>query len=406
MNIIVDNSDLYDSYQAGIYIARLGILNGLINNRKADEKIAFYSRRHPLSARRPSPEIPAGDYQEIFSYKRQCSNIVDVLGGIKEDIRQLKTDAKILKNNGCDIFFMSEKIWPNVSGSKFFAYIHDLTPIQFPHLHPKRHCLLFKWRMNYLKDKCEHVFVNSDTTRKVVKDILRFPDEKIWTVYLSADKCFSPADKLYSKKLISEIYSLPDRPMILSVSTLEPRKNIKNIVEAFKLLVKEGRWDEKNKPILVLVGSDGWHKDNFYSYLYAECLKGDIFKVGEVTRKMLVHFYRACEFSVYIPFFEGFGLPPLEAMATAKPVIASNISAIREVIGDFVYLVEPDSIAEIKKAMQRLLGNKDLSGELAVKGLRRASQFSWDKAGKRILDIFRWSLGQGEHPSQREVLGT
>ncbi|MBI4141752.1 glycosyltransferase family 4 protein, partial [Candidatus Woesearchaeota archaeon] len=169
---------------------------------------------------------------------------------------------------------------------------------------------------------------------------------------------------------------------ILFVGTIEPRKNLTRLVEAFLHVKKKGLK-------LVIVGEKGWKNEDFYKMIEELDLKENVLFTGYVPDKDLVQFYRAAEMFVYPSIYEGFGIPVIEAMACGCPVITSNISSLKEIANGAAVLVNPSHTKEIAKAIETVLKNKALQAHLAHIGQLRAQKFTWEKTAKKTLDVYR-----------------
>jgi glycosyltransferase involved in cell wall biosynthesis len=180
---------------------------------------------------------------------------------------------------------------------------------------------------------------------------------------------------------------------LLSVATIEPRKNVVAIVRAFCWLVMERGMDEL---YLVLVGAQGWDSGAVSREVREapERVRERIIATGYVSDGELAPLYSGAEAFVYPSFYEGFGLPPLEAMQCGTPVITSNVSSLPEVVGDAGILVDPGDQGAICGAIEGLLGDGEMAAGLREKGLRRAAEFSWKACAARTLDAYEAGLGR------------
>ena len=178
-------------------------------------------------------------------------------------------------------------------------------------------------------------------------------------------------------------FNLNGRPFLLYVGTLEPGKNVKRIIEAFDQIA-----EQFPEHLLVLAGGKGWlYEPILEAARHARAADRIIF-TGHVGDNEVVELLNFCEAFVYPSLYEGFGLPPLEAMACGAPVIASNSSSLPEVTGDAALTVDPESVPEIAQAMKDLLSNPSKRADLRARGLERAKLFSWEKAARQTLDVY------------------
>jgi len=176
--------------------------------------------------------------------------------------------------------------------------------------------------------------------------------------------------------------------MILNVGTLEPRKNVVTLMKAFRKLMEKGFDGYK----LVIAGDKGWLYEEIFKEVDRSDLKHEILFLGVVRDADLPMLYNCADMFVYPSLYEGFGLPPLEAMACGIPVIISNTSSLPEVIGNAGIMVDPGDVNSLSEAMYNVLEDKELRSQMSKNGLKRAKLFSWEKAAKEILEIYDEAL--------------
>ena len=178
-------------------------------------------------------------------------------------------------------------------------------------------------------------------------------------------------------------YGLPEK-FILFLGTIEPRKNISAIIEAYKKLIDS---DKNMTHSLVVAGTKGWLFDDIMRLSRPLVRSGKIIFTGPVSDEERAHIYNMADIFVYPSFFEGFGLPPLEAMSCGLPVIVSNSSSLPEVVGQAAVSVDPNDPDELAFFMNELLSNEDLRKEYSQKGSKRAGSFSWEDSAKKTLAV-------------------
>jgi glycosyltransferase involved in cell wall biosynthesis len=182
-------------------------------------------------------------------------------------------------------------------------------------------------------------------------------------------------------------------PYILSVGVIEPRKNLNRLIEAFEIL--KARHGSPHR--LVLAGKRGWLSEGIYRRAASSPFRSDIVFSGFVPESDLPALYSAADILAYPSLYEGFGLPPLEAMACGTPVVVSNSSSLPEVVGEAALMVEPEDTEGLADAMSTLLFDQDIRRRMVEAGLQQASGFTWRAAAERMLAIYR-RLGAGVHP--------
>jgi glycosyltransferase involved in cell wall biosynthesis len=181
---------------------------------------------------------------------------------------------------------------------------------------------------------------------------------------------------------------VPAQPYILNVGTLEPRKNLAGLLQAFARARRKGLPHS-----LVVVGANGWGNSSVERLVDELGIREHVHVSGFVDDQTLPRLYAAADFFVYPSLYEGFGLPVLEAMACGAPVITSNVSSMPEVAGGAALLVDPRSTDELCDAMLRLAGDGQLRSLLRVKGKERAGQFSWERTAEQTWQIYQEVMG-------------
>ncbi|MFH0852649.1 MAG: glycosyltransferase family 1 protein [bacterium] len=261
---------------------------------------------------------------------------------------------------------------------------HDLSFEWHPEHFSWRKRLWQKLLMNAKKEaaKSEKIIAVSGSTKQDLIDLYKIPENKIRVVYSGVGEEFRCIE---GKTLnIIEKYRLPDK-FILYLGTIEPRKNIGGLIKAFEVMKdKNKNWDEIH---LVIAGSPGWLCSHIYKASRRSKHADKIIFTGFVEPQDKVYLYNLASLFVYPSFFEGFGFPPLEAMACGVPTITSNTSSLPEIVADSGLMIDPYDIDEMAWAMEQVLSDANLSRELSARGLARARLFSWDKCARETLNF-------------------
>jgi glycosyltransferase involved in cell wall biosynthesis len=181
----------------------------------------------------------------------------------------------------------------------------------------------------------------------------------------------------------------PAQPYMLFVGTVEPRKNLENILRAFRSLIETGAGSHR----LVVAGNPGWKNEGVHRLLEEPALASRVDVLGKVSNERLVSLYQSADFLVAPSLYEGFGLVVLEAMGFGVPVITANVSSLPEVAGDASILVDPTDVDAIAKAMGCLIEDRDLHRQLSQRGLDRSTLFSWDRASDETLEVLEEAVG-------------
>ena len=261
--------------------------------------------------------------------------------------------------------------------------IHDLIPYVMPETVGKGYLLKFLKEMPLIIGGCDGIITVSEFSKR---DILRFfpiDEKKIFVTPLAADKKYTPLDKVLCSSFLKDVYNLSD-PFILYLGGFSERKNVVSVLTAFSKIYS----DLNKKYKLVIVGGYKDSSQRLVKLTTELKIDNDVIFTGFVPEEHLPIFYNCCDTFVYPSFYEGFGLPPLEAMNCGTPVIASNLTSIPEVVGDAGILINPYDISELSLAIGNLLSNENLREELSHKGLKRAEEFSWQSTAINTLKVY------------------
>lgn len=239
-----------------------------------------------------------------------------------------------------------------------------------------------------LANEADLIIAVSESTKNDLVEIYGIPFEKIKVIYSGIGRAARGEQKIACKdadlKNIRGKYDLPKKYM-LYLGTLEPRKNIIGIIKAFEIFKKNF---PKNEEKLVIAGSKGWLYEEIFRTAGKSLFKSDIIFSGFIDDKDKAILYNLSNLFVFPSFYEGFGFPPLEAMAQGVPVITSDCSSFPEVVGDAAIMVNPYSSTQLAEAMAEILFNNELREKLIKKGLLRAKKFSWEKCARETLEVF------------------
>lgn len=262
--------------------------------------------------------------------------------------------------------------------------VHDLSILHFPEMHPKKRLKQIGQQLPAAIERSDIVITVSEFVAREVIDTFSIDASKVVAIHNGVNDHFRPRDELEVHECLEQ-QGLKYGRYLLAVGTLEPRKNIGNLVRAYGLLPSRVR---RQFP-LVIVGMKGWHYNQLTSTMKPLVDAGEIKMLGYLSEADLVRIYAGSTMLIYPSLYEGFGLPPLEAMACGVPVITSNRSSLPEVAGDAGVFVEPENVDEINEAILRLIDNESERIERGIAGLKRAQYFSWGKCAQETLEVYR-----------------
>ncbi len=287
-----------------------------------------------------------------------------------------------------DVFHGPNHMAPPWSPVPTVITAHDLSALTMGGLHTWRNRLLTVPQMLLSLRRAERLIAVS---RATASDLLRLPGidaERVRVIYEAAAPGLTPATPEQVRAL-SHRLALPET-FFLFLGALEPRKNVVTLVRALAELYAAG--DHRAK--LVIAGAEGWRNDDVYDEVKKRGLERDIRFAGYIPAEDLPALYGAATAFVYPSLFEGFGLPPLEAMACGTPVICSNTSSLPEVVGDAAITVDPLDTSDLAAALRTALDDADLRARLSHAGLQRAALFSWERTARETLEVYREAAGE------------
>lgn len=244
-----------------------------------------------------------------------------------------------------------------------------------------------KWHEKHLKfmlprsvRKADRIIAISESTRKQIIEIFDVPPEKVVTVHLGVSEKYKIMEDRASVDRFIEKYGIK-KPFILFVGNMDPRKNLKRLISAFRSVKKEVKTLQ-----LVIVGNKG---ELFQKDIMEEVKRGDVILPGYISEEEIICAYNAAAVFVFPSLYEGFGLPILEAMACGAPVVASNVYSMPEVAGGAAVTVNPESTEEITAAILKILNDENFRKNLIAGGLNRAKKFGWETTAQKTLEIYK-----------------
>jgi glycosyltransferase involved in cell wall biosynthesis len=302
----------------------------------------------------------------------------------------------IVKRLGCDVVHIPHLFWiPRGLSCPYVLTVHDL----LEHMYGSRNASTLRRNLHFyltrhVLRKAARVIAVSQFTRNEIEKLLAIPDARIEVVYNAIDERFlrghaTDADR----ELIAQRY-LVNYPFILYAGAIRPHKNVVRIIEAFSALKSELQKEQQFPDLkLIIIGDDLSSHPRLRRTVVRSGVQNDVRFLGFVPIEVLRIFYDVAKVFVFPSLYEGFGLPPLEAMAHGTPVVTSNTSSLPEVAGNAALLVNPENVFEIRRALQRVLLDPALRERMKQRGYEQAQRFSWTNSVARILEIYREVAG-------------
>ncbi len=369
MRIGIDASTL--GTQGGPRTYVMNLIDSILKIDKSNEYVVFYN---------------SDEFLGTFPRAREVA--VPFSNPVTRLLREHLLMARRYKKERLDIIHNPKSAISLLKPCKTVATIFDLIPIMYPETEKWMARIYWKIQIPVAARNADFIITSSEFAKNEIVDRYGTPEERIAVIpiaYNSHCRVIGPDSETVRVK---EKYSLPDR-YILYVGTIQPRKNLNLLIRSYSMLRKGGKIEQK----LVIAGRKGWLYSSLFKLIEELGLKDDVVFTGFVPDEELPYVYNGADLFVYLSLFEGFGIPPLEAMACGVPVICSNTTSLPEVVGDAGILVDPTDGKAVEKAILTVLENPLLQEEMVEKGLRQAAKFSWERTARETLQVYREVAG-------------
>lgn len=268
--------------------------------------------------------------------------------------------------------------------------IHDLSVFLHPDSHPPERIRAFETGFPSSLARSSHIITDSDYIRNQLISLMGVAEEKISAVSLGVAEAFRPIPKEELQLILRPLLGDAADGYILAVSTFEPRKRIQMAIQAHAQLCDSGR----TRLPLVLAGASGWCNDELRELIVREEGKGRLCMLGHVSENILPHLYAGSRLFVYLSIYEGFGLPPLEAMRCGIPTLVANRSCLPEVTGGAAMLTDPDDVDRISVDMERALYDNEWRSIAVAAGLDVARGYTWSKCIDQTVSVYEGNWRQ------------
>jgi glycosyltransferase involved in cell wall biosynthesis len=275
---------------------------------------------------------------------------------------------------------------PPLAPCRVVATIHDLSFEHLPETFKRRSWMQLRLTVRRTARRAAHVIAPSEFTRRDLIETYRLDPARVTAIPLAASKHFRPVEDERELARVRRTYGI-EGEYVLAVGSIQPRKNLARLVRAYSLLLRErGR---SNLPKLVLVGKQAWLYGETLRAIEEEGVGERVVLTGHVSEGDLPALYSGALCFAYPSYFEGFGLPPLEAMRCGTPALVGDRASLPEVVGDAALAADPFDTGAIARALARLIDDGTLRAELRERGLRRAGAFDWRDTARMTLQVYR-----------------
>lgn len=300
-------------------------------------------------------------------------------------IERVALSAEILPHR-LDLFHSPDFIPPAIGYKHSVITIHDLTFLHYPEFLTDESRRYYNDQIEYAVKRARHIMTDSEATRVDVLTLLDVAPQKVTTVWLGISDHFQPASA-EAIAVLRKQYDLPTH-YILFVGTFEPRKNVSGLLHAYAHLLTE----LPDAPKLVLAGRSGWLFEEVRTQVETLGLTAQVLWREEIIYADMPALYSGANLLCLPSHYEGFGFPPLEAMACGTPSVVANRASLPEVVGDAAILVDPDDPQSIAQGLRDGLTDSDLRQLLITKGFQRAKSFTWEAAAQKVFDVYQQVL--------------
>ena len=369
MRIVIDARKLHD-FGIGTYIRNLVTELGVLDH--DSQYVLLTKPEDAVSAAAAGP-----NFQSVVETSRPYS--------LGEQWRVPRAAARAK----ADLLHEPHYVLPPLTRCRTVVTIHDCIHLRFPEYLPSRAAFAYAHTMIRLAArKADRVLTVSDASKRDILHYTGVAPEKVVVVYNGLDARFAAAPDAEAMDRVRQRFQL-DHPFVLYVGNIKPHKNLERLIAAFASMRADGPEGLK----LVVIGDETSKHPALRQAVHRHRLDKHVRFFGFQPAMTLVTFYRLARAFVFPSLYEGFGLPPLEAMANETPVVTSNLSSLPEVAGDAALLVDPYDVTAIAEGIRRAVTDEPLRQQLIAKGRIRAKEFSWARAASQTLDVYREVLG-------------
>ena len=310
---------------------------------------------------------------------------------------------KVLKHYRCDLVHIPHLLWtPLYLPCPYVLTVHDVLDFMYRNHGSGFRRTLHRAMTAHVLSHAAKILAVSNFTKQDLQRLFHVPESRVEVVYNAIDERFRQGHATQADRdFISERYQT-NYPFILYAGRISPHKNVIRIIEAFSALKteleKEGKYPDLK---LIIIGDEVSRHPDLRRAVIKSGVQNDVRFLGFVPIEVLRIFYDVAKVFVFPSLYEGFGLPPLEAMSHGTPVVTSNISSLPEVVGAGAVLVNPENVFDIMRAIHRVLVDQPMREKLKERGYEQVARFSWEDSVRRILRAYRQVAGESETGNQK-----
>jgi len=350
-----------------------------------------------------------GDAERNFDMSKLPSNFRPVaLPAPVTTARGYFALRRCIRDERCDVLHIPTLFWlpPYLPPCPFLVTIHDLLDYMYRATKgtPRMRGMLNFYSTRYMLQHAARILAVSNFTKNDVARLFQIPFNRIEVLYNAIDERFLLGHATDpERQFIRERYQV-NYPFILYAGRISPHKNLVRIIEAFSALKTElAREDQLPDLKLIIIGDEVSRHPDLRRTVIRSGVQNDVRFLGFVPIDVLRIFYDSAKLFIFPSLYEGFGLPPLEAMAHGTPVVTSNASSLPEVVGNAAVMVNPENVFDIMRAMQKTLTDQALRDKLKARGYEQVRQFSWEESVRRLVDVYR-AVSVDPAPQRRDAV--
>jgi glycosyltransferase involved in cell wall biosynthesis len=360
-----------------VHYARGGIRNYVLHLIEALAPLDADTEYHVLHSRKdPDPPLPGPNFHPFACWTPSHHRLER--WGLGGEVARLRLD----------LLHTTDFIPPAFGYRHSVITVHDLNFLYYPQFLTTESRRYYNQQISWAVQHADHILADSHATKSDLISLLDLPPEKVTVVHLAADPSFRPIPAPKRQRTASQYQLEPG--YILFVGTLEPRKNLPRLLQAYRMLL-----DEKVTSVdLVLIGGKGWLYDQIFQRVETLHLRQHVHFLHHVPDAHLPALYGAACVLTTPSLYEGFGLPALEAMACGTPVVVANRASLPEVVGPAGLLVDPEDPRDIADKLSRVLSETALRERMRRDGFTQASRFTWQHTARATLAVYRHVLGE------------